>query len=146
MISSNDSIYSTKLELNVIDYFCTFEWLLGYAGIEFPKNTSVCYCPFHDNSKTPAAKFFKEEHNEHIFCFAESKLYRPHHLLTSGIVQYSVNHVFSAIWANLSDEEKNIFSADLREYDVGKDFSKYYNDYKKCKLNYFDLLAILRNS
>lgn len=139
-------VNNTRLEYNVIDYFCTFEYLLSYAGIEFPRVSKVCYCPFHENTKTPAAKFFKEEHNEHVFCFAEGKLYKPHHLLTNGVVDFSVNHVFSAIWQNLSDDEKNIFSDDLKEYQIGKDFSQHYNDYKKCKLKYFDLLSILRNS
>lgn len=138
--------FSTKLELNVIDYFCTFEYLLGYAGIDFPRESATCFCPFHDNTNTKAAKFYKEDHNEHIFCFAENKRYKPHHLLTREIVPFTVNHVFSAIWANLSNDEKNIFSDDLRNHQIGVDFSQYYNGYKKCKLKYFDLLSILRNS
>jgi hypothetical protein len=142
----NEEIFSTKLELNVIDYFCTFNYLLSYAGIEFPSETATCYCPFHENTNTKAAKHFSEEHNDHVFCFAEGKLYRPHHLLTTGIVDFSVNHVFSAIWANLSDDEKSIFSEDLRSHIVEVDFSQHYNNYKKCKLKYFDLLNILRNS
>lgn len=145
-MDSSSEEHSTKLELKVVDYFCTFEYLLSYVGIEFPRESSTCFCPFHENTRTKAAKFFKEDHNEHIFCFAENKQYKPHHLLTRGIVDFSVNHVFSAIWSNLSDEEKNIFSEDLRYHQVGIDFSQYYNNYKKCKLSYFDLLSILRNS
>lgn len=140
------NIITTKLELNIIDYYCTFEYLLGYVGVEFPSTTMTCYCPFHENTNTKAAKLFVEDHNEHVFCFAENKQFRPHHLLTYGIVPFSVNHVFSSIWQNLSDEEKNIFSEDLRHYDVGIDLSKPFNDFKKCKITYFDLLNILRNS
>jgi hypothetical protein len=146
MDMSNELLSNTKLELNVIDYFCTFEYLLSYIGTSWPMITHPCYCPFHDNTNSPAAKFYKEEHNEHIFCFAENKLYKPHHLLTLGIVPFTVSHVFSAIWQNLSNEEKNIFSEDLRTHEIGVDFSQYYNDYKKCKLKYFDLLTILKNS
>lgn len=137
---------NTKLELNVINYFCSFSYLLSYNGIDFPDRTTSCFCPFHDNSVSPAAKLFCEEHNEHIYCFAEGKQYRPHHLLTRGIVNFTVNHVFSAIWKNLSDDEKNIFSSDLHYHIIKPDFSKHYADYKKCKLTYFDLLSILRNS
>lgn len=135
-----------KLELNVIDYFCTFEYLLSYVGIEFPRESATCFCPFHDNSHTKAAKFFAEEHNEHIFCFAESKQYKPHHLLTTGIVPFTTNHVFSAIWTNLSEDERSIFSSDIHYNKLSVDFSQHYNDYKKCKLDYFDLLLVLRNS
>lgn len=138
-------IISTKLELNVIDYFCTFEYLLNYVGIEFPHDSAPCFCPFHENTKTRAAKFYKEEHNEHIYCFAEAKQYKPHHLLTLGIVPFSISHVFSAIWINLSNEEKDLFSVDLHTNIISVDFSKYYNEYRKCKLSYNDLLSILRN-
>ncbi len=145
-MNSDNEVYSTRLELNVIDHFCTFEYLLSYAGIDFPRESSTCFCPFHENTKTKAAKFYAEEHNEHIFCFAENKQYKPHHLLTRGIVPFTVNHVFSAIWQNLSDSEKSIFSKDLRDYQVSVDFSQHYDKYKKCKLSYFELLSILRNS
>lgn len=134
------------LEYKVIDYFCTFEYLLNYIGTDFPRESSTCFCPFHDNTNTKAAKFYAEEHNEHIFCFAENKQYKPHHLLTMEIVPFTVNHVFSAIWSNLSDSEKAIFNKDIQYHDISIDFSQYYNEYKKCKLSYFDLLSILRNS
>ena len=135
-----------NLEYNVIDYFCTFEYLLSYNNTRWYNRTCSCYCPFHDNSVSPAAKFFKEEHNEHLFCFAENKQYRPHHLLTNHIVPFTVQHVFSAIWSNLSDSEKSIFSDYTRNYTLENDFSSYYKDYKKGKLKYFDLLTVLRNS
>lgn len=135
-----------SLEFKVIDYFCTFEYLLSYIGMDWHDRTCSCFCPFHENTNSPAAKFFLEEHNEHIYCFAEGKLYRPHHLLTSGIVPFSTSHVFSAIWQNLSNDEKNIFSEDLKYHIVSVDFSQHFNDYKKCKISYFDLLSIIRNS
>lgn len=138
--------YDTKLEINVIDHFCTYTYLLKYAGIDFPDRTASCFCPFHDNTQTKAAKLFCEEHNEHLFCFAENRVYRPHHLLTHHIVPFTINHVFSSIWEKLSDEEKSIFSDYTREYNLEKDFSSYYKDYKKGKLKYFELLEVLRNS
>lgn len=141
-----DPIITNKLEHNVIDYFCTFEYLLSYIGEEFPSESSTCFCPFHENTNTKAAKFFKEDHNEHIFCFAENKQYKPHHLLTTGIVPFTVNHVFSAIWQNLSDNERSIFSSDLHYTSLDVDFTQYYNNYKKGKLSYFELLSVLKNS
>lgn len=141
-----DAQLNTKLELSVIDYFCTFEYLLSYVGTEFPHESSACFCPFHDNTNTKAAKFYKEEHNEHIFCFAEGIQYKPHHLLTKGIVPFSTSHVFSAIWNNLSDDEKNIFSEHLKYNTISINFDKQFDAYKKCKLNYFDLLSIIKNS
>ena len=43
-----DAQLNTKLELSVIDYFCTFEYLLSYVGTEFPHESATCFCPFHD--------------------------------------------------------------------------------------------------
>ena len=142
----SEDTYTTKLELKVIDYFCTFEYLLSYIGVSWPSTSHTCYCPFHDNSRSPAAKFYKEEHNEHIYCFAEGKQYKPHHLLTNEIVPFSTSHVFSAIWTNLSEEERNIFSNDFNDYSIAVDFSKYFEDYKKCKISYTELLSVLKNS
>ena len=142
----SEDTYTTKLELKVIDHFCTFEYLLSYIGVSWPSMSHTCYCPFHDNSRSPAAKFYKEEHNEHIYCFAEGKQYKPHHLLTNEIVPFSTSHVFSAIWTNLSEEERNIFSNDFNNYSIAVDFSKYFEDYKKCKISYKELLSVLKNS
>ena len=142
----NDLQQDTLLEINVINHFCTFAYLLEYAGISFPDRTTSCFCPFHDNTNTKAAKLFCEQNNEHLFCFAENKQYRPHHLLTNHIVPFTVQHVFSAIWSNLSDSEKSIFSDYTRNHTIENDFSSYYKDYKKGKLKYFDLLTVLRNS
>lgn len=137
---------TNKLEYRVIDYFCTFEYLLSYNNEEFPNYTTTCFCPFHENTNTKAAKYFNEEHNDHIFCFAENKLYKPHHLLTKGIVNFTPEHVFSAIWNNLSQSEKEIFSDDVNYKNITVDFSPLYNNYKKCKLDYFELLKSLRNT
>lgn len=142
----SEDTYTTKLELKVIDYFCTFNYLLSYIGVDFPTESTACYCPFHENTRSKAAKFYKEEHNEHIYCFAEGKQYKPHHLLTNEIVPFSTSHVFSAIWTNLSEEEKNIFSNDFNDYSIAVDFSKYFEDYKKCKISYKELLSVLKNS
>ena len=57
---SNEELSSTRLELNVIDYFCTFEYLLSYVGVDFPHESSTCFCPFHENVHTKAAKYFAE--------------------------------------------------------------------------------------
>lgn len=137
---------NTKLELNVVDYYCTFNYLLSYIGIEFPETTATCFCPFHENTNTKAAKFYAEEHNEHIFCFAENKQFKPHHLLTNNIVPFSVNHVFSSIWNNLSESEKQIFSSDLKTHTIKQDFNKHFDDYKKCKISYFELLSVIKNA
>lgn len=142
----SEDTYTTKLELKVIDYFCTFNYLLSYIGVDFPSESTTCYCPFHENTRTKAAKFYQEEHNEHIYCFAEGKQYKPHHLLTNEIVPFSTSHVFSAIWTNLSEEERNIFSNDFNDYSIAVDFSKYFEDYKKCKISYTELLSVLKNS
>ena len=51
----------TNLEIKVVDYFCTFEYLLSYISVYFPSVSSSCFCPFHENTNTKAAKFYNIE-------------------------------------------------------------------------------------
>ena len=139
--------FSTSLELNVIDYFCTFEYLLSYINVAFPTDSGQCYCPFHsEHTTSPDAIFYNILHQQYLHCNVDNKDYRPHHLLTLNIVPFTVKHVFSAIWSCLSEEEKNIFANDLQYVHVAQDLSACYTDYKKCKISYFELLSMLKNS
>ena len=132
-----------KLEHRVINYYCTFEYLLSYEGIIFPTHSGKCYCPFHENTDTPAAKLFTDEHNHCLYCFAEAKQYRPHHLLTKGIVNFTVQHVFSAIWSMLSEQEKLQFSEFIPHKEYKNRFAQHYKDYKEGSLSYLDLLQAI---
>lgn len=36
-----------------------------------------CFCPFHDNTNTPAAALYSGDNGDSLFCFAERKVYTP---------------------------------------------------------------------
>lgn len=129
-----------KLEELVINRYCTFEYLLSYIGQSFPDRPVKCFCPFHENHDTPAAKLYQNEEGESIFCFTENRSYRPHDLLKSGIVPFTSNHVFSAIWQQLGEEEKSQFE-DYVPQSLTQDYSSVFKEYRKGELSYFDLLA-----
>jgi hypothetical protein len=51
--------------------------LLSNFGLEVTDTQSV-RCPFHEDSRS-SAKYYKEDNS--LFCFAESKTYRPYDML-----------------------------------------------------------------
>lgn len=65
-----------------------------------------CFCPFHDNTDTPAAHLYKDEKGSHLMCFSERRVYKPHHVFTEKLVKVSLAKAFQRIWNQLSDESK----------------------------------------
>lgn len=134
-----------RLEYLVIDKYCTFNYLLSYIDRGFRETEGKCFCPFHENTNTPSAKLYQDEHGECIYCFSEGKRYYPHHLLTKEIVPFTTNHVFSSIWNQLSLEEKAQFGVEnISRYKV--DLSFYYDRYKTGVLTLRDVVEALLTS
>lgn len=67
-----------------------------------------CFCPFHDNTDTPAAHLYKTENGTHLMCFAERKSYRPHDVFRLKLVKTPLSTVFGKVWRQLSDEKRTI--------------------------------------
>lgn len=131
-----------SLPIKVIDRYCTFNYLLSYVDISFPEHETKCFCPFHENFDTPAAKLFVKPEGENLYCFSEGRAYYPHHLLTLGIVPFTVDHVFSMIWSNLSEEERDQFGEDTPTSLV-KDFSPLFSDYRRGAVGFDEVISIL---
>ena len=83
--------------------YCTLDNDLSYA---FPKRSFSCFCPFHDNFNTKAAKLYDGDGGQRIYCFSEARVYRPCDLLFRGIVEISVNALFSSLWSKLDNDVK----------------------------------------
>lgn len=158
-----------QFQLNIIDFYTTFEYLLGYRSSEYielnPHSytpNSTVYCPFHENRETKAAKLYsknKEDahQSEKLYCFAENRLYLPHSLLSppkgltdkaalyqfKSIIPYDPYWVFSAIWHHLPDVEKEFWkqaNPDLSIGEPAKQYAGLYKEYKEGKKDLFSLL------
>lgn len=135
----------------VIDYYCTFSYLLKYSDYSqyksLEKYSGTIFCPFHDNLETPAARIYPkrdEQECEQIYCFSENKLYKPHDCCRdySRLIKYNTNTVFSVIWSHLSESEKARFT---NETDIVKtvieDYENVFKSYRCGKVDLFHVVS-----
>jgi len=91
----------------VINRHVPFKVAARYAGIDLPVHEGSCFCPFHANADTPAAKLYIGEKGDSIHCFAEQRSYRPYDLFKQGLINKDVTTVFLRIWSQLSDQQRD---------------------------------------
>jgi len=105
---------------------------------------SSCFCPFHDNTNTPAAKLYDDERGITLFCFTEQKSYRSSDVFTH-FTNFSIQQVFNKIWNRLSDQEKTDYmdrmdSGEIVMSDVVKRFLDSLTPFKQGLMTYDDVL------
>jgi len=103
-----------------------------------------CFCPFHDNEDTPAAKIYAGPKGESLFCFSEGKTYRAHDVIRTFYGTPTVK-IFNKVWGKLNDKSKNTLKAEFGmgyqdEDPVWDNVVKISEDFKKGKLTYKELL------
>ena len=79
--------------------------------VRFERGSGGCniFCPqsFHDNTDTPAAKLFRDEDGDRIWCFAENKMYRPYDVFRLKLIKTSARQVYDRIWNQLDESQRN---------------------------------------
>ena len=100
-------IYSDyKFQKYVVDAVIPFPVMLRQAGLNGYSYDGKCFCPFHENYETPAAKLFKDSRGDTLFCFSEHKIYKPSDVIKVGLLKKSVEEVFKRLWSQLSEDKK----------------------------------------
>lgn len=81
-----------------------------------PDYIGKCFCPFHENYDTPAAKISKTENGDMLYCFSERKSYRPADLFTryhkeqTGVDKdLTIDKVFRRIWSQIPIDKRQWF-------------------------------------
>ena len=128
--------------------------------LDLRSNSGLCFCPFHDNHNTPAAKLYKDETGDTLYCFSENKLYRPYDLIDNAIINIDSDILYEAIWNKLNEEIKNkltsIYENMIYNQEQNNNYDNYYgellkplNGYKKNKISYSEyktrLLEIIKS-
>ena len=91
----------------VIDYAIPFPVMLKQAGLEGYTYEGKVYCPFHDNTSTPAAKMYKgDAKGDTLFCFSEQKIYRPSDVIKKKLINKSLRTIFDRIWKQCDDAKR----------------------------------------
>lgn len=100
-------IYSDfKFQKYVVDAVIPFPVMLKRAGLPGYSYDGKCFCPFHENYETPAAKLFKDKNGDTLFCFSEQKIYKPSDVIRVGLLNASMESLFKNIWAQLNEQKR----------------------------------------
>ena len=76
------------------------------VGVDIPSREGSIFCPFHENVDTPAAKLFRDPEGDRIWCFQESKMYRPFDVFYKKLTKDDPNVIFRRIWAQLNETQR----------------------------------------
>lgn len=60
----------------IVDDKLSMVKILNKLGTNYSVN-QPCYCPFHDNTNTPAAMIYDNNGKQSLYCFSERKTYYP---------------------------------------------------------------------
>lgn len=96
-----------RFQAHVINHVIPFPKMLEQAGFDDYSYDGKCYCPFHDNFDTPAAKIYHDSTGDTLWCFSEQKRYYPADVLKKGMIkQKSVASIFNRLWGKLSESDR----------------------------------------
>ncbi len=114
-------------------------------GSLFPERT--CYCPFHDNTESKAAKIYDDPKGITLFCFAEQKSYRSSDAI-EVFAPESFESIFEGIWNALSIDQQayylDNFDSDSDVIsDEWKETLEKLKGFKQRKLTYADVKSII---
>lgn len=108
-----------------------------------------CFCPFHDNTRSPSAAIYNNDGVELLFCFSEQRQYRPTDVIEI-LLKKDIYQIGNKIWNSLSELEKNTFlkenitledsfSTETHKKDMNK-YSKYVKAFKYGEIKVHRLL------
>ena len=74
----------------------------GYEGYDYMGNV---YCPFHDNTDTPAAKLYNDDEGDKLFCYGECRrLFSPSDVIKQGLLKVRINKIFYKVWKKIPSD------------------------------------------
>lgn len=94
----------------VINRLMPFPNILKASGFDGYDYNGKCYCVFHANENTPAAKLFHDNDGDRMFCFSEHKMYYPVDMLKKRIcTRVTIDTLAERLWNQLSeDAQRNL--------------------------------------
>lgn len=104
----NEMLRDQRFQRFVVDFIIPFPEMLKRAGYEGYSYDGKCFCPFHDNFNTPAAKIFKDKRGDTLFCFTEQRTYRPSDVILRGLFPNgNLYKIFNGIWKQLDESRRS---------------------------------------
>lgn len=89
----------------VINRMLPLDTVFDFLGIDYSIGSNM-YCPFHDDSNHPSAKYFTSEDGVgSVWCFSEQRMYFSSHAI-SLLTRKNLDTVFYELWKGVSDLQK----------------------------------------
>lgn len=101
-------IFETEFMEYVINRLLPFPILLKQVNEHRYSYDRKCYCIFHNNFDTPAAKIYHNKDGDYLFCFSEQKQYRPADVFRKKLISRRLDQVFYKLWEQLSPERQQM--------------------------------------
>lgn len=116
-------LYDDAFMFYVIDREVNFPVILRRYNLENGLSnrysyTRKCFCPFHDNTRDEAAKIYRDQTGDTLWCFAEQKRYHPSDVFKRKLIAKDYRKFFYQLWDKLSEERKELL---LNEFGVPQD-------------------------
>lgn len=130
-----------KLMYYIIIHYIDMRKLLRSLNIDIRPNKSML-CPFHQNTRTPAAHFYEEEDGScRIWCYYENRMFSNIDIYRTYKPDINLEELAQKIYDNLPDEEKKkVFNNVNVTYELPElPYNKALNDFKNNKIS-FDIL------
>lgn len=104
-----ETLNDERFKAYVINKMIPFPKMLEQAGFEDYSYEGKCFCPFHDNFESPAAKIYHDKTGDTLWCFSENRRYYPADVLKKGFIKgKSVASIFANLWRKISDDTKEL--------------------------------------
>lgn len=134
----------TKYQIkNMLTYMVSFEKVWNTYSDTLMSGSGSCFCPFHDNENTKAAKFYRESNS--LYCWGCHKYFTVYDLL----LEYNIDPIdtFHKLWDAYSDARKQYILQQVgKPYSVNCDFKDSLISYDNGFITYDDLCLKIYDS
>lgn len=96
-----DGTFEEDFMCFVIDRIVPFPVILEKAGLEDYDYYGNVYCPFHDNTDTPAAKIYKNDEGDRLYCYANRRQFKPSDVIKRNLLKANLAKSFQNIWKQI---------------------------------------------
>lgn len=136
-----------KLVYYIITHYIDMRKLLRSLAIDIRPNRSML-CPFHDNTRTPAAHFYEEEDGScRIWCYYENKMFSNVDVYKVYKPEINLEELAQKIYNSLSEKEKGKIKDNVNLiYELPElPYTKALTDFKNNKISLDVLLNTINN-
>lgn len=99
-----EATFDTQFMEYVVNRLLPFPVLLKQVNGGRYSYDRKCFCCFHNNFDTPAAKIYHNEDGDYMFCFSEQRQYRPSDVFSKKLLNRRLDQVFYKLWEQLSSD------------------------------------------